>query len=170
MLSPSSINPGKFRNMHDHWATRGLASKLSLLRRGSPRVSLYNSNNRKNWKRTEDDGKREKAEASLLSSTFPSCPARSLFLSPQAPNNTKRPLQRRERCKVCRQYLKAICVYSSRLFYPSSTPGTGEILPPPSPPPLNPLSLQEIGWGRDFIWLAHCQLLKYRNLNMSFVS
>ena len=36
-----------------------------------------------------DDGKRETAGASLLSSPFPSCPARSLFLSPQPPHNTK---------------------------------------------------------------------------------
>ena len=41
-----------------------------------------------------DDGKREKAGASLLSFPFPSSPARSLFLSPQPPHNTKRPLRR----------------------------------------------------------------------------
>ena len=42
---------------------------------------------------------RGKRRASLLSSPFPSCPARSLFLSPQPPHNTKRPLRRREdRC------------------------------------------------------------------------
>ena len=36
------------------------------------------------------------AESSLLSSPFPSCPARFLFISPQPPYNTKRPLRRRE--------------------------------------------------------------------------
>ena len=57
----------------------------SLLRRGSRRVSI----------RAGDDGKREKG-ASLLCSLFPSCPAPPLFLSPQLPHNTKRPLRRRE--------------------------------------------------------------------------
>ena len=42
-------------------------------------------NNRKNRKRV--GGRLEKA--SLLSSSFPSFPARSLFLSPQPPHNTK---------------------------------------------------------------------------------
>ena len=42
-----------------------------------------NSNNRKTRKRAEDDGKMEKVGASLLSFPFPSCPARSLFLSPR---------------------------------------------------------------------------------------
>ena len=42
-----------------------------------------NSNNRKNRKRAGYDGKR--AEASLLSSPFPSCPARSLFFLPSFP-------------------------------------------------------------------------------------
>ena len=36
------------------------------------------------------------AKSSLLSSPFPSCPARFLFLSPQPPYNTKGPLRRRE--------------------------------------------------------------------------
>ena len=45
--------------------------------------------------RAGDDGKREKG-ASLLCSLFPSCPAPPLFLSPQLPHNTKRPLRRRE--------------------------------------------------------------------------
>ena len=36
------------------------------------------------------------AESSLLSSPFPSCPTRFLFISPQPPYNTKRPLRRRE--------------------------------------------------------------------------
>ena len=40
-------------------------------------------------------GKKEKC-ASLLSSLLPSCPVPSLFLSPQPPHNTKRPLPRRE--------------------------------------------------------------------------
>ena len=44
--------------------------------------------------RAGDDGKREKAGASLLSFLFPSSPARSLFLSPQPPHNIKRPLRR----------------------------------------------------------------------------
>ena len=35
-------------------------------------------------------------ESCLLSFAFPSCPARFLFLSPQPPCNTKRPLWRRE--------------------------------------------------------------------------
>ena len=47
------------------------------------------SNNRKNRKGAGDDGKREKAGASLLSFPFPSCPERSLFLSPQPPHNKK---------------------------------------------------------------------------------
>ena len=55
-----------------------------------------NSNNRNNRKRAWDDGKRGKAGASLLSFPFPSCPALSIFLSPQPPHNTQRPLQRRE--------------------------------------------------------------------------
>ena len=52
----------------------------------------------KNRKRAGDDWKREKAGVSLLSSPFPSCPARSLFLSPQPPHNIKRSLRRREQC------------------------------------------------------------------------
>ena len=55
-----------------------------------------NSNNRKNRKRAGNDGKKEKAAASLLSFPFPSFPARSLFLSPQPSHNTKRPLWKRE--------------------------------------------------------------------------
>ena len=47
-------------------------------------------------KRAGEDGKREKAGTSLLFFPFLSCPARSLFLSPQPPHNTKRPLRRRE--------------------------------------------------------------------------
>ena len=43
-----------------------------------------NINNRKNRKRAGDDGNRE------------TCPERSLFLSPQPPHNTKRPLRRGE--------------------------------------------------------------------------
>ena len=53
----------------------------------APAGYFENSNNRKNRKR---EG------ASLLSSPFPSFPARSLFLSPQPPLNTKRPPRRRE--------------------------------------------------------------------------
>ena len=53
-------------------------------------IPIKISNNLRNRKRAGDDGKREKAgKASLLSSPFPSFPARSLFLSPQPPNNTK---------------------------------------------------------------------------------
>ena len=40
-------------------------------------------------KRAGEDGKREKAGTSLLFFPFISCPARSLFLSPQPPHNTK---------------------------------------------------------------------------------
>ena len=47
-------------------------------------------------KRAGEDGKREKAGTSLLFFPFISCPARSLFLSPQPPHNTKKPLRRRE--------------------------------------------------------------------------
>ena len=36
------------------------------------------------------------AEASLLSFPFPSCPARSLFLSPKPPHNTKASPQDKE--------------------------------------------------------------------------
>ena len=50
----------------------------------------------KNRKRAGNDGKRETAGASLLSSPFPSCPARSLFLSPQPPHNTKASPQYKE--------------------------------------------------------------------------
>ena len=46
------------------------------------RYPYENSNNRKNRKRAGSDGKREKA--------------RSVFLSPQPPHNTKMPLRRRE--------------------------------------------------------------------------
>ena len=42
-------------------------------------------------------GKRREPEVSLLSFPFPSCPLRSLFLSPQPPHNTEGPLLRRER-------------------------------------------------------------------------
>ena len=52
-----------------------------------------NSNNRKNRKRVGAMGRGEKRERSFL---FPSCPARSLFISPQPPYYTKRPLWRRE--------------------------------------------------------------------------
>ena len=38
----------------------------------------------------------ESARGTMGASPFPSCPARSLFLSPQPPHNTKRPLRRRE--------------------------------------------------------------------------
>ena len=77
-----------------HWHIDGQQALFhSLLRRGSRWVSpskYQNINNRKNRKRAGDDGKRETAGAlSLLSSPFPSCPARSLFLSPQPPHNTK---------------------------------------------------------------------------------
>ena len=63
---------------------------------GYPYYIYKNSNNRKNRKRAGDDRKGEKAGASLLSFPFPWCLARSLFLSPQPPHNTKRPLGRRE--------------------------------------------------------------------------
>ena len=63
-----------------------------------------NINNRKNWKRARDDGKRETA-ASLLSSPFPSCPARSLFLSPQPPHNTKASPQHKEASAEERGYI-----------------------------------------------------------------
>ena len=38
----------------------------------------------------------ESARGTMGTSPFPSCPARSLFLSPPPPHNTKRPLRRRE--------------------------------------------------------------------------
>ena len=72
--------------------TRGLSSAEAPV--GYP---YKNSNNRKNIKRAEEDGKRKKAGSSLLSFPFPSCPARCLFLSPQLPHNTKWPLRRRLR-------------------------------------------------------------------------
>ena len=59
-------------------------------------IPYENNNNRNNRKRAGDDGKREKAVTSFLSSPFPSFPAHSLFLSPQPPHNIKRPLRRRE--------------------------------------------------------------------------
>ena len=52
-----------------------------------------------------DDGKRETAGASLLSSPFPSCPARSLFLSPQPPHNTKASPQYKEASAEERGYI-----------------------------------------------------------------
>ena len=51
----------------------------------------------KNGNRAGDDGKKEKTGVSLLSLPFPSCPALSLFYSPQPTHNTKRPLRKRER-------------------------------------------------------------------------
>ena len=41
-------------------------------------------------------GRWEEGKGGSLSFPFPSCPARSLFLSPQPPHNTQRPLRRRE--------------------------------------------------------------------------
>ena len=57
-----------------------------------------NSSNRKkkNRKRAGDHGKREMAGASLLSFSFPLCPALSLFFSPQLPHFKQRRLRRRE--------------------------------------------------------------------------
>ena len=56
-----------------------------------------NSNNRKidSAQVTMGRGKRREPLLSLLTFHFPSCPG-SLFLSPQPPYNTKRPLRRRE--------------------------------------------------------------------------
>ena len=76
------------------YSSKSLSSAQALA--GYPYYIYRNSNNRKNRKRTGDDGKREKAGASLLSFPFPSCLARSVFLSPQPPHNTKKPLGRRE--------------------------------------------------------------------------
>ena len=55
-----------------------------------------NSNNRKieSARGTMGRGKRREPLLSLLTFHFPSCPG-SLFLSPQPPYNTKRPLRRR---------------------------------------------------------------------------
>ena len=62
---------------------------------GYPYYIYKNSNDRKNSKRAGDDKKGEKAGASLLS--FPSHRAsRAVFLSPQPPHNTKKPVGRRE--------------------------------------------------------------------------
>ena len=94
---------------------------------GYPYYIYKNSNNRKNRKRAGDDGKREKAGASLLSFPFPSCLARSLFLSPQPPHNTKRPLGRREalspKIPVLRYCGLNICGpvgvwWADKIFYP----------------------------------------------------
>ena len=41
-------------------------------------------------------GRGKRRKASVLSSPFPSHLGRALFLSPQPPHNTKRPLRRRE--------------------------------------------------------------------------
>ena len=78
-----------------------LSHSHSLLRRVSRRVSLAikiaiieKKKKKKTWAGV--DGKRKKAGASLLSFSFPSCPALSLFFLPQPPHNTKRPLRRRE--------------------------------------------------------------------------
>ena len=62
--------------------TKFIAKQLSPPQRPPARHPNKNSNNRKNRKRAGNDGKREKAGASLLFFPFQSCPARSLFLSP----------------------------------------------------------------------------------------
>ena len=59
-------------------------------------IAYENNNNRKNRKRAGDDGKREKAGTAFLSSHFQWFSAHFLFLSPQPPHNTKRPLRRRK--------------------------------------------------------------------------
>ena len=75
----------------------GLNGVVALSSAEAPARYPYKiSNNRKNRKRAGEDGKRDKAGTSLLSFPFLPCPARSLFLSPQPPHNTKRPLRRTE--------------------------------------------------------------------------
>ena len=63
-----------------------------------------------------------KAGASLLSFPFPSCLGRSLFLSPQPPHNTKRPLWRREALTpkiLVLRYCEPVGVWwEDRILYP----------------------------------------------------
>ena len=75
----------KGAGMIQHFRTMHTQNPLNL------RLLPPLSENRKSGQRTAH----YMAEVSLLSSPFPSCPARSLFLSPQPPHNTKRPLWRR---------------------------------------------------------------------------
>ena len=85
-VTPTASRPGHLNGL---W-TAGLPHITLSSAEAPAGYPHQNINNRKNRKRAGDDGKRETAGAlSLLSSPFPSCPARSLFLSPQPPHNTK---------------------------------------------------------------------------------
>ena len=70
----------------------------------------------------ETMGRGEKAGASPLSFPFPWCLARSLFLSPQPPHNTKRPLGRREALSpkiLVLRYCEPVGVWwKDRILYP----------------------------------------------------
>ena len=59
-------------------------------------IAIIEKKKTKKKKRAGDDGKTEKAGASLLYFPFSSFSARSLFLFPQPPHNTKSPLRRTE--------------------------------------------------------------------------
>ena len=106
--------------VEDIYSSKSLSSAEALA--GYPYYIYKNSNNGKNRKRARDDGKREKAGASLLSFPFPWCLARSLFLSPQPPHNTKRPLGRREALSpkiLVLRYCEPVGVWwEDRILYP----------------------------------------------------
>ena len=106
--------------VEDIYSSKSLSSAEALA--GYPYYIYKNSNNRKNRKRAGDDRKREKAGASLLSFPFPWCLARSLFLSPQPPHNTKRPLGRREalspKILVLRYWEPVGVWWEDRILYP----------------------------------------------------
>ena len=72
-----------------------------------------NSNNRKKQKARGERREEGKGGSSLLSFSFPSCPARCLFLSPQPPHDTKRPLRRREKPT---QNFVLRCWYTNQAF------------------------------------------------------
>ena len=78
----------KMRGLEDTvYTTVSTSLRLSPPQRlplGIPiKISIIDNNR----KRAGNDGKRETAGASLLSPPLPSCPARSLFLSPQPAHN-----------------------------------------------------------------------------------
>ena len=101
-------------------------------------------------KRAGENGKREKAGASLLSFPFPSCLARSLFFSPQPPHDTKRPLRRRERPPPRPPPPEEIW-YSFKM----ATPPKREAL--------------DLDWTLYFLWDVSSPLLKLSNNRYSFV-
>ena len=105
--------------VEDIYSSKSLSSAEAPA--GYPYYIYKNCNNGKNRKRARDDGKREKAGASLLS--FPSHRAsRAVFLSPQPPHNTKKPLGRREALSpkiLVLRYCEPVGVWwEDRILYP----------------------------------------------------